>query len=49
MNNPLFTRILAVHMRMAEPTRYAWVKRPGWFARFWRWLRDDSDWEGRQW
>jgi hypothetical protein len=45
----LFTRMLAVHMRGAEPARYEWVRRPGLLARLWRWLREDSDWEGRQW
>ena len=45
----LFHRILAIHMRGAEPMRYKWLKRPGFLARLWRWLRDDSDWDGRQW
>ena len=45
----LLARILSVHMRTADPARYAWVKRPGWFTRIWLWLREDDDWSGRQW
>ena len=45
----LFTRMLAVHMRTAEPARYEWVRRPGMLARIWGWLREHSDWERRQW
>ena len=45
----LFHRMLAVHMCTAEPARYEWVRRPGLLARLWRWLREDHEWEGRQW
>ena len=45
----LFTRVLAVHVRNAEPIRYRWRKKRGFFSRLWHWLRDDSDWDGRQW
>lgn len=45
----LFHRMLAVHMRGSEPLRYEWVRPPGLLTRLWRWLRDDSDWDGRQW
>ena len=44
----LFTRMLALHVRIAEPMHYEWVRRPGLLTRLWRWLRED-DWEGRQW
>ena len=49
MNNPLFARMLAVHMRTADPARYAWATKPGWLTRLWRWLREDGDWDSRQW
>lgn len=44
----LFHRMLALHVRTAEPMRYKWVRRPGLLARIWCWLRED-DWDGRQW
>ena len=46
---PLFSRMLAVHIRGSEPQRYRWAPRKPWWRRLWNWLRDDSDWDGRQW
>ena len=44
----LFTRVLAVHLRTAEPMRYNW-RRDGLFCRLWRWWSAPADWEGSQW
>ena len=46
---PLFTRVLALHMRNSEPIRYRWHKKRGFLSRLWNWLHAGSDWDSNQW